>query len=86
MPFSRTAGIIQLEAVTQPMSRTACAPCDRLALSTMDELFSAEVKVSGTQFRCSFGPSRNRICRHKGTGLISWSRSPQDVISQFHRR
>ena len=36
------------------MSRTACASCDRLALSTMDELFSAEVKVSGSRFRWSF--------------------------------
>ena len=51
MPFAQTAGIIQLDAVSQPVSRVACAPCDRLALSTMDELFSAKVKVSGSRFR-----------------------------------
>ena len=51
MPFARTAGIIQLDVVTQRMSRIACAPCDRLALSTFEKLFSAEGKVSGSRFR-----------------------------------
>ncbi len=51
MPFAGTVWIIQLDAVNQPMSRFACAPCDRLALSTFDGPFSAEVKVSGTRFR-----------------------------------
>ena len=60
MPFARTAGIIQLDAVTHPMSRIACAPCDRLALSNLEELFSVEVKVSGSQFRWSFASVNNR--------------------------
>ena len=61
MPFARTAGIIQLDAATQPMSRIACAPCDRLVLSTMDELFSAEGKVSGSRMLVSFVVYNKRL-------------------------
>ena len=61
MPFAQTAGIIQLEAVTQPMSRTTCASCDRLALSTLDRLISAEVKVSGSWLRWSFASENQGI-------------------------
>ena len=85
MPFARTAGIIQLDAASQHMSRSACAPCDRLALSNLEELFSVEVKVSGSQFCSSFGPSRNRFRRHKGTGFISTARSKQNAISEVHK-
>ena len=69
MPFARTAGIIQLDAVTHPMSRIACAPCDRLALSTMDELFSVEVKLSGSRFRWSFASERNWMQTERSSGF-----------------
>ena len=69
MSFARTAGISQLDAVTQLMSCTACALCDRLTLSTMDELFSAKVKVSGSWFRWSFASERNWMQTERSSGF-----------------
>ena len=72
MPFARTAGIIQLDVVTQRMSRIACAPCDRLALSTMEELFSAEGKVSGSRMLVSFVVYNKRLRVYVASSFIQF--------------
>ena len=72
MPFAQTAGIIQLDAVSQPVSRIACAPCDRLALSTMDELFSAEGKVSGSRMLVSFVVYNKRLRVYIASSFIQF--------------